>query len=61
MEEDSNVPPMEPIRDVLHNIERELYKGAAPKEPPCPRCNDTGTELIFNEILKTTSARKCSH
>ena len=54
---------MQSIRDVLNEIEAELYPPARPDkyEIPCRKCWGTNTELIRNEETKTTTARPCSH
>ena len=62
MEEDFKVTPMRPLREVLREFEDAIETdGAAASDDPCPRCNGTGTEVIYNEQLKTSSGRRCSH
>lgn len=63
MEEDSKVIPMRPLRDVLAEFEALIddEAGYASKDGPCKRCNGTGTEVIYNEQTKVTSARRCTH
>lgn len=63
MDEDFKTTPMRPIREVLHEVEAELYKPNRPDkyEPPCSLCNGTGTQVIYNEQTRVTSARPCVH
>lgn len=63
MVENSKVVPMRPLREVLRDYEALIDDEAedAPKDGPCRRCNGTGSEVIYNEQTRTTSARRCAH
>lgn len=60
MEKDSNVTPMRPLRDVLAEFEAMIDSDqAVTSEGICVKCNNTGTEVIYQDGI--TSARPCSH
>lgn len=63
MAERSKVIPMHPLREVLREFETLMDEEAedAPKDGPCRRCNGTGTEVIYNEQTRITTARRCTH
>lgn len=56
------VTPMRPLREVLAEFEAMIDQDENQAgDDPCPRCNGTGTEVVYNEVLKINSGRPCSH
>lgn len=53
--------PMTTVRDTLSEIDRYIDKERLSGSDVCPKCLNTGTEVVYDEQGKAKAGRPCTH